>query len=1140
MPLNIIRCGLGADAKAEYFEAMQKVGKDEKVILIVPDQYSYMAEKKMSDIFGGTGLNNRFVYTFRQMRRTFLNVNDRRYLSTSGKNMLLKAVVKNTVKEDSVFYAGRRGQGFLDSVKNLIDEFKRYCVTPDMLYAAGDKTQNSVLKNKLISIADIYGEFERELKKGSFLDSEDDFLRLSDELEKNKYFEGANVWVDMFTDFSPQHIRVLGAILKSGAEVSIYLPANKSEVVSDSLFEFPEKTVTALKKVCERIGVLCSQSVCEQRKSMRPAIESYCENFENPDFKYTDRADEIRIFRAKEKYSEVEETALKILDLVREDGFKFSDIAVVCTELEEYISFIEPVFFEYHIPYFADYKVLMSEQPVAVLITSLFDILNENSFTKEACMRYLRTGFLVSDREADIIENYITKCGIRANMWKNPKYWQGEKKIFDDITGTKQNKNNDFLNELREKITEPILKFEEKTKGEKSVREHCIALFEYLNDIDLFEKLSELIKKFNETGRENEALRFEQVWNFIVEITEQAVTALGDMNVSRDEFYEIFVSGMSGCEISIIPSVTDGVAISDVSRGVTDEVKALFVVGALKNTFPKTVQNEGILSDSEREELELEIAPTRMNAAIAEEFRSVMLLTMPTELLSLSYPVTDVSGAMCEPSVFITELEESFEKLDKKDNLVDKNELLYISSPEATIHKLLLKMANGNNLNPLWEAVKRWYKKDGRFSDKLRIIDTVTQYKKTSAQLSAEVATLLYKDYDNYSISRIEKYFECPFEYFLDNGLKLRECKEWEIGSSDTGSLLHWAVCEYCKRVDGDACNAKQKKENWDKLTKEESEAIVSDIMRCAKEIIDIPEYDSGKTKNILKRVEKALNKSVEIVNLSMKNGKYTGGAYETEFSEKEIKNADGTVKIKGIIDRIDIYEDEKNGKAYIRIIDYKTGNKTYSTERVLNRVDLQLAVYAIAAVDMYKNGEIPGTLGTLEPVVSGIYYDKINKNLVECNYSGIGVEDAWISASKLDGTIFSEELGKGKSKYFDTIDAENMDYEIEQNGESRFLRLKKKQKGTGMDKSKSSVESEEVRDAMLRLVKDSLVEADIKIKSGDVEVSPYKRTSTKDSACKHCPYKPICAPDREKGLLRKRERGRKEILEEILGGEEK
>lgn len=1140
MPLKIIRCGLDADAKSEYFEEMKKIPRNKKVVLIVPDQYSYMAEKRMAEIFGGIGLNNRFVYTFSQLRRSFLNVNDSRYLHKSGKNMLLKTVIKNTIDEDSVFYAGRNRQGFVDSIKTLLCELKRYCVTYDMLYLEAKNTENSVLKNKLISIADIYREFEEQLNIGEFLDSEDDFVRLAEELDNSDYFADAYVFIDMFISFTPQHIGVLTAILRKAENTFMYLPAGLEENKdSDSLFEVPEKTVRDLKRLCEREKLEYSEAVCENKRKIKPAIKAFCDNFENTGFKYTDRAEEIRIFKAKEKYSEVHETALKILDLVREENLKFADITVVCADIEEYISFIEPVFFEYRIPYFADYKVLMSEQPIAVLITSLFDIINEKSFTKEACIRYLRTGFLVSDEETDLVEKHITKCGIRGNMWRNAKYWQEEKKVFDDVTGGKINKTDNRLEALRKKITEPIFKFEENTKGKKSVKEHCAALFEYLKDIELFNKLKRLINIFNETERENEALRFEQVWNFIAETAEQAVKALGNVQMSRSEFCELFVSGMAGCEISIVPSVSDGVAISDVMRGVTDEKKALLVIGAVNNAFPRTIREEGILNDNEREDLELELAPSRTKAAASEEFQAVMLLTTPTELLSISYPISDIEGNVYEPSPLISDLEEMFEKADKQNNLIEKNDFLYISSPEATIHKLLLEMAKGEKLNPIWEAVRGWYERNGSFADKLRIIDTALEYKNKLPGLSAETAELLYAGYDNYSISRIEKYFECPFEYFLNNGLKLRECKEWEIGSTDTGSLLHWAVCEYCKRVDGENSDLKQRKQNWNSLTKEESAKIAEDIIKEAEGAMDFSEYDEGKTKNILKRAEKALKKSVEIINLSMKNGKYTGALYETEFSEKEIQNSEGNIKIKGIIDRIDVYEDEEKGKAYIRIIDYKTGKKSFSTERILNRVDLQLAVYAIAAADMYKNGEIEGTKGNLEPVVKGIYYDKINKNFVECKYSGMGTDEEWILASKLDGTLFTEELGNGKNKYFDTVDAQNMDYEIETNGESRFLRLKKKEKGKGIDKVRSSVESEELRNAMLKYVKDSLIEADRQIKSGNIEISPYKRDSKKESACIFCPYKQICAPDCEKGVLRKRERDRKEIIEEILGGKE-
>lgn len=1143
MPLKIVRCGLEFDSYGEYREEMKKIPNDEKVVLIVPDQYSYMAEKRMSADFGGTGLNNKYVYTFRQMKRTFLNLNDRRYLGESGKKMLLKAIIQKEITEESIFFKSKNGLGFLDGLSSLISEFKRYLITPKTIYSESERTENKILKSKLKTIADIYSSFEEALDSGNFLDEEDDFSRLALTLKENNYFKNSHIWIDLFFDFSPQHIKVLSEILKSGADVRIYLSAKTdARVFKNSLYEFVEKTVKSFKKLCEKEGIEYKEAEAKEKKVRKSAISAYSENFEKINFKYEKKAPEIKIFQAKEKYSEVLHTALKISDLVREENYKYSDISVVCGELDDYISFIEPIFYEYKIPYFSDYKVSMAEHPVAVLITSLFDILNNNSFSPDACMRYLRTGFIVSDNDADLIENHIIKRGIRGNMWNNPKYWiTNEKKIFEDVTGSRvKAKENTYLEELRKTVICPILKFSEKTKGKKSVRQMCTALFEFISEIELYEKLIKMIDRLTLNKRENEAFRFEQVWDLFVNISDQAVTALGDNEVSREEFYEILISGMAGCKINIIPTVTDGVLVSSASRGVTDEVRALFVLGAEKNTFPNMGTDEGLLLDNEREEIGCDIAPSRKDMGIQAEFKGVALFSSPSELLSISYPVSDITGTAIEPSQMVLDIIEMFPYSDRESDLISDNELLYISSPEATIHKLLLKMADGKALNPLWEKVKEWYEKNGGFEEKLRLIDIVSEFKKKTSALSSENAKLLYEDYTNYSISRIEKYFECPFGYFLDNGLKLREREEWKIGSTDVGDLLHWAVSEYCKIVDGENSDSKKKKENWRLLTEEKSEQIVSSIIKRAGEVIELPEYDAGKTKNMLGRVEKALKKSVKVINLSMKNSKYSGAGYEAEFSEKEIKNADGSVKIKGIIDRIDIFEDTENKKAYIRIIDYKSGQKGFSLERVLNRVDLQLAVYAIAAMDMYRQKEFEGFSGELEPVVKGIFYDKINKNLVECSYTkASSADDAWLLESKLDGVIFAEEIGKGKSAYLDTADAENMDYEIATQGKSRYLKAEKKEKGQGLNKRKSSAQSDREKDLMLKLVRDSLVSADLKIKSGDIEVSPYKYTSQTESACRYCPYSVICAPDREKSPCRKREKSAKEVLSDMMGGEE-
>ena len=197
----------------------------------------------------------------------------------------------------------------------------------------------------------------------------------------------------------------------------------------------------------------------------------------------------------------------------------------------------------------------------------------------------------------------------------------------------------------------------------------------------------------------------------------------------------------------------------------------------------------------------------------------------------------------------------------------------------------------------------------------------------------------------------------------------------------------------------------------------------------------------------------------------------------------------------------------------------------------------MQLMVYSIAAIEMYKSGEFEGFSGELEPEVKGVFYDKLRNDFVECDFGAASdVSELLIEKLRLDGVVFSREGYEKTTKYLDSSDAENMDYEISAYGASKFLKIVKKAKSAGLDRRRSSAESDELRDAILKYVKDGLIEADINIKSGDVEVSPYKYKSQSGSACEYCPYGQICALDREKGPCRKRERSKKEITDEILG----
>ncbi len=1132
--MQIVRCEIGSKNFKDILCHMSELESDEKGVIIVPDQFSYIAEKYVSQSFGGTGLNNRHVLTFKQMKRMFLNLSDDRYLSSVGKKMLLKKAVNAVIDENSVFYSSKNSIGFLESLSSILCEFKNYCITPQML--------DEGVSGKIADIRKIYSKYEELITSGGYLDSEDDLLRVSNALKDNKWFSSAHVWIDMFSDFSPQHIKIIESILLSGANLTVYVAAGREVPLEGSVYEYPERLVNKLEALCKRLNLECSQVACKTERRIKPAISAYIQNFEIQDYKYSDNAEEIKIFQAKDKYSELEHTAMKIADLVHEDGYNYSDIAVVFSDIDEYITFAEPVFAEYGIPIFADYKTFMQDHPITALFTSLFDILENNSWSYDACMRYLRTGYVCSLEDADALENHILRRGIKGGMWLKSSYWTiHDKKVFDDITEENRVYETEFLDLLRQRIVKPIISFKEKTARKADVKQMCTALFEFAEEIDLYNSLEKKVQDFKSSGRENEAARLEQVWNMIVTTLEQAVNTIGEESVNREEFYEFFLSGISDCEISIIPAVTDGISVSSTDRGVTADIRALFILGANKNVLPRVSGNDSLLSDIERDKLYdagIELAPNTAKKQLQSEFNAVNLIASATDILHISFPVSELTGQTLEASQLVYDILEMFDKADKSDNLVeDTNPFLYISSPEATLHKLLLKLSDEKGTNMLWEKVRAWYERDGKWNEKLRLLDTAARYKELTASLSAENAKLLYEGYTNYSISKIEKFFECPFKYFLENGLKLKEREEWSIGNTDTGTLLHWAVCKYCEMVDDGETSIEKRKENWNNLTHEKSVKIVKKIMGQALEKVENYEFGLNKINNILRRIENALLKSIEIINLSFQNSKYIGAAYERVFEEKDISNADGNVKIKGIIDRIDIFEDEVSGNAYIRIIDYKSGKKGYSIERILNHVDLQLAVYAIAASDMYRQKEFDGFSGELNPVVSGIFYDKINNRLVECRLSEESfAEQKRLIQSKLDGVIFSEEIEQGKSSYFDTGRAQDMDYELESKGESRYLKAVKKTKGEGLDKIRSSSESEAVCDVMLKSVKNSLIDADKRIKSGEIDVSPYRYTSTTQSACLYCPYSSICASDREKSPCANRGKTKKELLDELMG----
>lgn len=1090
MPIQIIR-GEANSGKSSAFMDMIASMPEYTHIILVPDQYSFSTESKLVARFGGTGINGIEALTIRQMIRRYLPRTSR-YLAPSGKRMLLykaaKASLAGTVYDGCV-----SKPGFLDSINSLICEMKRYTVSSDDIK---NVPADKALRNKTDAISAVYSCYEDLINDG-FLDSEDDILRVAEYIESSDEFKNTHIWIDEFSDFLPCHYRVIEAFIKKSAGVHLCLCIDSMDW--DSPYTVPAGTYKKFLELGNIYGI--SETIIENTMVKPPELDHLQKNWISGNI-YVNKANHIHIFKARDIYSEAEHAASVILDLVREDKLRFRDICVIVPSNGTYEDVIEPVFDSYKIPYFSDRKISVSDHPIARLVTSFFDVINE-SWSYDSVFSYIRTGFIykkyggtvkrLSDKELDSLENYVLMRGIRGKKkWFSQEDWTEESGgIFDED----EEKKTAFCDNVRREVVRPFASFIEKQRS--TIRETAKAFFEFLDDIHLYEGIEKDALALEKAGRMNEAEQFRKVWNLIVEVIDQIVTVMGDDKCSLEDFGAYLSAGLSQCEIGIIPTGADRVSVANEGRNAAGGCRAVIIVGSVFGEIPKSPTAEGILTDRERKLLNeggVTLAPDTMSQLADAQYKIFRILASPREELFVSFPVSDAEGRALEPAKFVRDLISMFPESQISDNLVDDGKLT-LSSPEATLPKVLIHRSS----TPLWKAVYEWYKSHEEFAPRLSVTDRARELGLRRPSLSAECASELYYTRTRHSVSRMEEFSKCPFRYFAANGLRAKERQIRQFKPVDLGNLVHSLIQKYCQTVEEGADSHEEKLARWRNLSDEESDSIIENLSENAWEKAS----DTAKrTKNLISRTAAALKSAVSIIRLSLSLGEYSSLGHEVEF-ETEIEG----VLVYGKIDRIDI---SPNGPdVSLRIIDYKSGNKKYDPLSVYNGLDLQLVLYACAAAGLCEN----------DARVTGIFYDHV----IPPKVSGKSIEEIEKERSKamlLEGRIFDD----GQEDVF------RMDMSIPEKKKSRYLKVSLKKDGD-FD-SKSAVDPSRNFELLEKHVKRTVAKINSRIRSGVIDVTPYKHGNL--TGCDYCPYIEICLFDREHGRFRIGEKDKNAIWDKI------
>lgn len=1080
---------------------------DNKLILIVPEQYTFDTEKKFLDIVTEKGFLRGEVLSFKRMaHRVFEECGGRTdiKISDSGRNMLIYKLLRENGDNLQYFNRMSKEQGFSSIVSKSITEFKKYNISSEILGIKEEEIHDEELKKKMNDLKIIYRDFNEVLHK-RFIDSDDELTLLSRKLSDCNIYDGAEVWIDEFTTFTPQQLEVIKVLAKRAKTVNITLCSDSlsggREVDYTDIFDAIKNTENAILNMMKEGNISYLEPIdLNKGYSYRFLNSEDLQHLEKhfftyPFMAYRGKDNNVRLYKANNSYEEIDTIARDILVLVRDKGYRYKDIAVVCRNIDEYEKIATVIFNDYKIPFFLDKKREILDNPLVVLIISSLEILS-NNWSYESMFKYLKSGLInIEEKYIDILENYVLANGIKGYKWTKDLY---------DKENISEEEN--LVLEIMEEIRSPLINLHNKIRGKKTVRDVATSLYEFLNELDVFKTLETWLDEFNELGLQDKIKEYMQVPEIVMDILDQLVEVLGDEVIDIKEFTKILISGFEEKEIGVIPMSLDQVNIGDISRVKGREVKALYLIGVNDGVLPAVSKDEGIINDRERDILKnigIRLASDTKSRAFEEQFIVYTALTIASEYLMITFPMADFEGKSLRPSIIIPRLKKILPNVVEESeiyNLRDRNDKFNkITAPIPTFNELIsaLRMEfEKEKVDEYWAEAFRWFENDEEFRNKANTMFKGLTYTNLVEKVPREKIRRLYQLENKklvFNISRIEKYAQCPFSYYVQYGLKAKDRKVYEFSAPDLGSFMHNILDDFTNKI-------RTEKIAWSDLNKERCRLIVNELVdRKLESDTNSILNSTKKYQYFADRFKRTITKSVMVISEQMRKGKFE--VFRNEFQFGGFKDGEAikidlpsneTVYLVGRVDRIDTLD--LDGNTYIKVVDYKSGNKKFNLTEVYYGLQIQLLVYLDALI---KNSKY---ILEKQAMPGAILYFKIDDPIIKSKKP--------LTEEEIKNNIL-KELKMSGLLLKDISVVKAMDSDIES---AYSLIIPAAIKKDGNFTATSSVVTEEQFDILRKYVNDKMAELCEEMLSGDIKIVPCKNNNT--PYCDYCDYSSVCQFD--------------------------
>lgn len=1098
--LQII-AGRSGSGKTEliYNKICSDVKNGKEIIFIVPEQSSFQNEKKMLELLGEQDFPKVNVLSFSRLcdivAEQYGGITKKR-IDDGGKAVLMSLAIEE-VSDKLVLYGNRSKKNDLaELMMGAIGEYKMCAISSEDITEAAARIDDERLKEKLRESALIYSAYSALVDR-AYSDPSDDLTRLYGTLLEHRYFSGKTVYIDSFNGYSGQEQRVLECIISQSQQVTVTVGCEriKGSDIKNSIFAEPDNTLRQITELAKknRVDVLPVIYLDEQRRfkaKSLAAIEESVYRYDGFDYDISDNA--ISLYEADDEYEEIEQTARDISALVMDNGYEYRDITIICRQPENYKSIIETVFPKYNIPYFMSNPQHLETKPLFKLVLSAFDVIH-SSFNTEKLLVFLKTNLTSLDEtEVFELENYAYMWDIKGSRWKKP--------FTMNPDGNVRNIDTETLNEIEQiriKAINPLINLSKALSKAQDGAEMAECVYKLLEEMHTAERLKTLVEYFGECNEIRAKEEEAHLWDILMDILDKIYTVLKGTHMDSKRFKELFELMIRKNDISDIPQTLDQITIGTAGNIRVSNPRAVFVTGAVENVFPAVPVSGGIFSDSERCELlkiNLPLHDSLYGMSLKEKYNVYSALSSPSERLFISWYKTNLKGESCEPSSVLREVSAIIKNISVRHfyNLSDKE--LFRTEKQSLTY--CAEVWNDKTVRS--DTLKKYFDNSDKYSDIISAIDRAVTDAPYMIYQKENVKRLFGKEL-RLSASQLETYNKCSFAYFCKYGIKVFPRKKASMDPSLYGTTVHYVLEKILRNKGFEAlCGFDGNQLN----------NAVDEYMRQYISEIGVDEENGERFMSALEQMKKNIVIVLERLVEEFKNSCFVPEDFELKIGGEDSKipayglqlPTGEKVEVRGIIDRVDTYV--KGNEKYIRVVDYKTGEKKFKLSDILYGLNIQMLLYLYA---IEKNGtEYYSENGKYNLVPAGVLYmpstPKSDTGTVKNKNEEEKILKKRNSNFKMNGILIRDKEILGA---------------MENGIQGLFIPAKMKKDGEFEQRSNSLVELEKFG-KIFSMIDKKVMSMAKSLYDGKIDCIPVKG---KEDACKYCDYKSVCGFEEGKAV---------------------